>query len=298
MLKFKRIADDPDSEDGSDIDAQLPDLLAKPASATETAEESPKDKETADGESSEPTNTKDAAEADVIELEDEQEPTTSQANVDEVMKEDEDLEDKDGEADKAEENDEDDEELYVVESIVAHRATRKGKQYKERWEGYGPADDTWEPHDSLMESASLKVEEYLAAQEETLAKGSSKKRKRLSALSDVLETNTLNKKRRQNGSLSGVDAGDPESSEQNDEVTTTKESKKTHQVPGIKLESWEEEAIVETIEKDNNNHLYVLLEWPGTKQKSRHPAALVYKKMPQAMLRFYESNLVFKVKKS
>lgn len=63
------------------------------------------------------------------------------------------------------------------------------------------------------------------------------------------------------------------------------------------LPSWEGKARVETIEKDDNNKLIVCLEWIDSKEKSKHAAMEVYKKMPTTMLLFYESNLVFKAAK-
>ena len=38
---------------------------------------------------------------------------------------------------------------YVVDHLVDHRETRSGIQYKVRWYGYAPADDTWEPAEGL-----------------------------------------------------------------------------------------------------------------------------------------------------
>ena len=38
---------------------------------------------------------------------------------------------------------------YVVDHLVAHREARSGSQYKVRWYGYTPVDDTWEPAEGL-----------------------------------------------------------------------------------------------------------------------------------------------------
>ena len=38
---------------------------------------------------------------------------------------------------------------YVVGHLVAHREARNGSQYKVRWYGYTPADDTWAPAEGL-----------------------------------------------------------------------------------------------------------------------------------------------------
>lgn len=48
----------------------------------------------------------------------------------------------------------------MINRIVDHRKTRKQYEYRIRWEGYGPDDDTWEPHESLLESASAVLKAY------------------------------------------------------------------------------------------------------------------------------------------
>ena len=58
--------------------------------------------------------------------------------------------------------------VYTVQSIVSKRGGRGGKkvEYLVRWKGYGSDDDTWEPIDSLAESAA----EAIAAFEKKPAK--------------------------------------------------------------------------------------------------------------------------------
>jgi hypothetical protein len=51
---------------------------------------------------------------------------------------------------------------YVVEAILGHRvdSKRNGRQrsYQVRWEGYGPADNTWVSETDLRNAPTLKRE--------------------------------------------------------------------------------------------------------------------------------------------
>ena len=53
---------------------------------------------------------------------------------------------------------------YTVARLVDDRMKDGRKQFKVRWRGYTARDDTWEDRDSLMENASLRVEEYESTQ--------------------------------------------------------------------------------------------------------------------------------------
>jgi hypothetical protein len=47
-----------------------------------------------------------------------------------------------------------------VESIIAHREGRKGREYLVHWKGYLPADDIWELPSNL-ENTAQELQEYL-----------------------------------------------------------------------------------------------------------------------------------------
>ena len=46
--------------------------------------------------------------------------------------------------------------MYVVEKILQERTQRGRKQYLVRWQGYGPADDSWEPEEAIDKLEALR----------------------------------------------------------------------------------------------------------------------------------------------
>ncbi|CCG80806.1 Chromo domain-containing protein [Taphrina deformans PYCC 5710] len=202
-------------------------------------------------------------------------------------------------------SEDEDEDVYVVEQIIRHRRSKKARsfEYLVRWEGYGSEDDTWEPHDNIAESASALVDTYWAprggydANKTHAPNSAATKRKRASNSADVLVSNTVQSKRRKQGEAfadSSVVSGTRAVSD--NVVIASNASSSWH--PPLELKSWEELVVVETLEKDVHNELFVYLEWPKEKERSRHKASVAYQKLPQSMLRFYEANIVFKPAKT
>jgi hypothetical protein len=54
----------------------------------------------------------------------------------------------------------DGEEEFEVESVLAYREGRKGREYLVHWKGYSLAEDTWEPVSNLK-NALDKLREYM-----------------------------------------------------------------------------------------------------------------------------------------
>lgn len=49
-----------------------------------------------------------------------------------------------------------DESLYMVRSIITHRIVNQKREFRVRWEGYGPRDDTWEPEGNVKKLTVFK----------------------------------------------------------------------------------------------------------------------------------------------
>jgi transposase InsO family protein len=65
-------------------------------------------------------------------------------------------------------------EEYEVQSIQAHKDTRKGRLYLVRWKGYSSIDNTWEPENHLVHAQDA-VRDYL---KDLLSEGTTKRSRR------------------------------------------------------------------------------------------------------------------------
>lgn len=205
------------------------------------------------------------------------------------------------------ENDEED--VYVIEKIVRHRRKNKQYLYLVRWENYGPEDDTWEPHDELMESANEAVDAYWTTlggfqpmvTPKGTPKGTPKKRP-----ADVAEERAT--KRRSTHSMTPSDFTRESKAVEPVHIAKAVKSvdrepiqakiaspvmqiEDTWQAPHH-LDSWESLAKILGLVKYKDSKL-VALEWLDEPKQSLHEVTVLYEKMPQSMLRFYEKSIVF-----
>ncbi|KAK3303566.1 uncharacterized protein B0T15DRAFT_540616 [Chaetomium strumarium] len=176
----------------------------------------------------------------------------------------------------------DEEEVYVVEKIMSHMIDPKqGKPYFEvKWEGYDDeADRTWEPEENLVENASEALNEYLQSiggreklLEETAKVLKSKKRGRPSPSTPQ----PTQKRSRRNGGHP-VDSEPPLSAK----AATWKPP------PG----SWEDHiAQLDACEDEVTHKLVVYVTWKNG-HKTQHETSVIYQRCPQKMLQFYERHV-------
>ncbi|KAL2135778.1 hypothetical protein VTI74DRAFT_6983 [Chaetomium olivicolor] len=183
--------------------------------------------------------------------------------------------------DEGDDDEELDEEVYVVEKILSHMIDKNGKPlFEVKWEGYEKKSDrTWEPEENLAENASEILNEYYESIggrdklfEDTAAALKSKKRSRPSSSTPQAS----GKRSRKNGDHSR-DSEPPLSAK----AVTWKPP------PG----SWEDHiAQLDACEDEETGKLMVYLTWKNG-HKTQHETHVIYQRCPQKMLRFYEQHV-------
>ncbi|KAJ5923261.1 hypothetical protein N7454_008506 [Penicillium verhagenii] len=215
------------------------------------------------------------------------------------------------------EGDDDDEEgVYVVESISAHDfldnviqpirsgigdhmliLTQGNLVLHVKWKGYEKKEDmTWEPEGNLVDGARDVLMAYYKKIGGKPAKPSAstpakpgRKRKSLGEAKATPVADTKPEIKRRRKSTAPTDA--PETPASIEEKEDSEEP--TDWLP--KGKNWENEvAVVETITRDEtSNGLFVLLNWKNGKT-ARVSIETCYERLPRKMLRFYEDHLHFK----
>ncbi|KAE8351634.1 hypothetical protein BDV28DRAFT_136653 [Aspergillus coremiiformis] len=188
--------------------------------------------------------------------------------------------------DKPSENDanddeEDEEGLYIVEKILGHEFRNGILFLIVKWKGYeDPADQTLEPEENLLEGAKDLVEEYYRVKGGRPEKPQRGKRKSMTGPKETSEK-AEPKKRRKPRADATTETGDEDDAELPDWVPRSK--------------NWESEVLnVDTILRDpETSKLIAYLHWKNGK-KSKVSLETCYDKCPKKMLKFYEEHLVFK----
>ncbi|OZJ01471.1 hypothetical protein BZG36_05389, partial [Bifiguratus adelaidae] len=75
-------------------------------------------------------------------------------------------------------DDEDEDERYVVEEIVATKTNKNGTFYEVKWENYPPSANTWEPEENLMQDCPHLVRDFLKKQSKPKTTSKTPKKKR------------------------------------------------------------------------------------------------------------------------
>ncbi|KAK0709441.1 hypothetical protein B0T26DRAFT_742882 [Lasiosphaeria miniovina] len=191
--------------------------------------------------------------------------------------------DKNGDAGDSDGDDEElEEEEYVVEKIMSHMIDAQGKLlFEVKWEGYEKKSDrTWEPEENFAESASLALEEYFRS-----AGGRGKVFKSTA--------NPLKGKKRGRQST-GTPAATGKRSKKNGEQHPADEdtpltAKNVQWKPPAG--SWEDHiAQLDACEDEDTHKLMVYLTWKNG-HKTQHETSVIYNRCPQKMLQFYERHV-------
>lgn len=170
------------------------------------------------------------------------------------------------------EEEEEGEEEYVVEKIINHRYTKKGKlEYYLKWKGFSDVDNTWEPAENLNcpELVEVYESEKLKKEKEKKA-GKSSKTPKPSVVTDE-ERKTKKRKLSEEKGL--------------------KEKKKADKQNGFDKGLTAEEIIGAT---ENNSEVHFLIKW----KEAMHdyeliPSRIVNVKIPQMVIAFYEARLTW-----
>ncbi|KAJ3020469.1 hypothetical protein HKX48_000742 [Thoreauomyces humboldtii] len=160
--------------------------------------------------------------------------------------------------------DKEDDSIYEVERILAHRRVKSKYHYKIKWQNYPSEQVTWEPEEHI-EAQDLLDEYWTSRRKQTkkpAKKGPGKSSKRKPRPQDP------------EGKVVDIDG----------------------EVPRSSARSWEMliKEIVDITPDDTDAKSVGLLWKDGT--RTSHPTEVVYQKCPQAMLQFYERHLRFRMK--
>jgi len=171
---------------------------------------------------------------------------------------------------------EEEEEEYVVEKILKHRVTKKGKvEYFLKWKGFPPEENTWEPADNL--NCPELIEQY---ETNKSAKPSKEDATKSPAKTIVEKTN-------------GVIADDKKKQtkrKHTDESAPKKKKKSEKRVTGFDKGMEAEEILGAT---ESSAEVHFLIKWKGVNDAELVPSKIANVKIPQMVIAFYEARLTW-----
>ncbi|KAJ5595106.1 uncharacterized protein N7459_001314 [Penicillium hispanicum] len=195
-----------------------------------------------------------------------------------------------------EQDDGDDEGVYIVEKITEHNWLDDGSLVLlVKWKGWeNPEDLTWEPEEGLKEGAEAVLAQYYKKiggrpKKPAPKAGPGRKRKSMGSAKDspapADKTKPTEPKRRRRSTKAETAPSETTAGSENGD--------ETNWLP--KGKNWDKEvSSVDTIIRDQDNGgLYAFLLWNNGK-RSRVAIESCYEKCPMQMLKFYEKHLVFK----
>lgn len=171
------------------------------------------------------------------------------------------------------EEEEEGEEEYVVEKIINHRYTKKGKlEYFLKWKGFSDVDNTWEPAENLNCPDLVEAYELEKAKKEKEKKAGKSSTK--TGKPSVMSEEERKAKKRKLSDEKG-----------------SKEKKKADKQNGFDKGLTAEEIIGAT---ENNGEVHFLIKW----KEAMHdyeliPSRIVNIKIPQMVIAFYEARLTW-----
>ncbi|KAJ5785111.1 uncharacterized protein N7503_010323 [Penicillium pulvis] len=202
-------------------------------------------------------------------------------------------------AENGDDSSEEDEGVYIVESIATHDFLKGTLLLHVKWKGYDKVEDmTWEPEENLKDGAQDILAAYYKKiggrpkkplPQTPVKAGPGRKRKSMGEpKEEPAEAPKTETKRRRKSAAQTMASETPALTEDGSE-----DDDQTNWVP--KGKNWDKElGAVDTIIRDPESQgLFVLLLW-NNGRKSRVSIETCYEKCPQKMLKFYENHLVFK----
>lgn len=160
------------------------------------------------------------------------------------------------------------EEEYVVEQILDHRVTKKGKlEYYLKWKGFSNADNTWEP------AENLNCKDLVDAYESLRGKEKKDKKIKPSKPEESGDKKTKQVKRKSTG-----------------ESLPKKKKKNDKRANGFERGMVAEEILGAT---ETSGEVHFLIKWKGVNDAELVPSKIANIKIPQMVIAFYEARLTW-----